>query len=80
MKKIFYVVVFILILIGCTESKKENIKNYDKGLVSYFGGDIITMEGKKLETTEAVVTNFDEIVFVGSKKRSRQTISKSKAS
>ena len=78
MKKIFYVVVFIFILIGCTESKKENIKNYDKGLVSYFGGDIITMEGKKLETTEAVVTNFDEIVFVGSKKEADKQFPKAK--
>jgi hypothetical protein len=68
MKKIFYLAAVFCLISSCSEPKKENIKDYDKGLVSYFGGDIITMEGKKLETAEAVVTNFNEIVFVGSKK------------
>ncbi len=78
--KLLHGLIFILI-ISCSQSKNESNlpekdkpqdnkseKNYDKGLTTYFGGDIITMEGEKLETTEAVVSNYDEIVFVGSKK------------
>ena len=78
MRKILYVVALVCVVVSCTAPKKENVKDYDKGLVSYFGGDIITMEGTKMETAEAVVANYDEIVFVGSKKEADKLFPKAK--
>ncbi|PQJ19939.1 amidohydrolase [Tenacibaculum sp. SG-28] len=48
------------------QKKKVDIDKTDAKIVVYFNGDIITMDGEKLETAEAVVTENDEIVFVGS--------------
>ena len=67
------VILILFTLLGCKENptgsksseppvnKKSSIKQ-----TVYFGGDIITMDGKELELAEAVVAQNDEIVFVGS--------------
>jgi hypothetical protein len=59
--------VFIL---GCKNSETKTTNNGSSNKVKstsvmYMGGDIITMDGKSLDLAEAVVTQYDEIVFVG---------------
>ena len=71
MKKIILIGVLLSILItGCKNKENKNINNEplnkpETNTVMYMGGDIITMDGKTLELTEAVVTQYDEIVYVG---------------
>ena len=64
-------VCFGILIIGCknNDSKTADTTLLDKPVSStvlYMGGDIITMDGKTLEMAEAVVTQYDEIVYVGS--------------
>ncbi|MDC3387992.1 amidohydrolase family protein [Flavobacteriaceae bacterium] len=67
------IIVVLLGLLSCNKNKSEseNVENLestiDKNMVIYHGGDIVTMSSNKLELAESVVTNFDEIVFVGAK-------------
>ncbi|WP_219842128.1 amidohydrolase [Aureitalea marina] len=77
MKNLFKLLVLIAITaIGCKNSsdntsstdkyKTESSENNSKiDFVLYSGGDIITMQGEVLEIREAVVTQGDEIIFVG---------------
>ena len=69
--KIIILVLFGLLSCSKNKSVSKNIENSetpkDVNTVIYHGGDIITMSTNKLELAESVVTNFDEIVFVGSK-------------
>ena len=44
----------------------KNEPNSDLKYTTYFDGDIITMDGPTLQYAEAVVTDGEEIVFVGS--------------
>ncbi len=44
----------------------------------YYGGTIITMEGNKLETAEAVVSQDDKIIFVGLKKDAQENFPNAK--
>ena len=68
--KLFIPVIAVAIFFSCN-GKKDNsadnaVKNKDTQTV-YFGGDIITMAGKKAEYAEAVVQGNGKIVFVGDK-------------
>ncbi|WP_045474630.1 amidohydrolase [Winogradskyella sp. PG-2] len=74
MNKFLVIIILILsIVLGCKENTKssEPDESQTKTKLStqqtiYFGGDIITMDGKVLELAEAVVAQNDEIVYVGS--------------
>ena len=61
--------VFILLLAGCNSTEQpETTASNDQQQTLYSGGDIITMSDEShLEYAEAVVTNNDIILFVGSK-------------
>ncbi|AUC16287.1 metal-dependent hydrolase [Tenacibaculum sp. SZ-18] len=77
MKTIFQLLFVATIFIGCREEKKES-ENYDKGLVKYYGGDIITMADSKNYMVEAVVSSYDKIVFVGSESEANKMYPKAK--
>ena len=74
MNKFLVIIILILpIVLGCKDNTKGSEPNESqtktKSLTQqtiYFGGDIITMDGKVLELAEAVVAQNEEIVFVGS--------------
>jgi len=60
--------IFLSILfIGCknNEHLKMNNQKQEISSVLYMGGNIITMNGNSLEMVQAIVTQDDEIVFVG---------------
>ena len=61
--------VFILLLVGCNSMEQpETTASDDLQYILYSGGDIISMsDDSHLEYAEAVVTNNDIILFVGSK-------------
>jgi len=61
MKKTIFAV-FLLVLVSC---KKQEVT--DSADAIYFGGDIITMEGKEAQYAEAVAIKNGKIIFVGSK-------------
>jgi len=61
MKKTIFAV-FLLALVSC---KKQEVTNSADAI--YFGGDIITMEGKEAQYAEAVAIKNGKIIFVGSK-------------
>jgi len=61
MKKTIFAV-FLLALVSC---KKQEVTNSADAI--YFGGDIITMEGKEAQYAEAVAIKDGKIIFVGSK-------------
>lgn len=68
--KLIIGVCFSILIIGCknNDSKTSDNAVLDKPVSStvlYMGGDIITMDGNALEMVEAVVTQYDEIVYVG---------------
>jgi predicted amidohydrolase YtcJ len=68
--KITFIVFFSIFLIGCKNNENANTNSLEQeepgiSSVLYMGGDIITMDGDSLEMAEAVVTQDDEIVFVG---------------
>jgi predicted amidohydrolase YtcJ len=68
--KLTFIVFFSIFLIGCKNNENENTNSLEQeepgiSSVLYMGGDIITMDGDSLEMAEAVVTQDDEIVFVG---------------
>jgi len=72
-----------ILLIGCqnNEEKKpaeQTTKESKITTVLYTGGDIITMDGNALEMAEAIVTQDNEIVFVGSKERAKEGFPDSK--
>ncbi|ARV10579.1 metal-dependent hydrolase [Winogradskyella sp. PC-19] len=58
-----------ILIIGCkmNNSNKDNQVETNPKISSvlYMGGDIVTMDGNSLEMAEAIVTQDDEIVFVG---------------
>lgn len=65
--KILYISILTIGFISCnTDSNKSDNKT---NTVIYFGGDIISMDGKDYELVDAVVSVNDEIVFVGSKEK-----------
>ncbi len=73
MKLKIITVVVLFGLFSCNKNKTES-KDIpksetpkDANMVVYHGGDIITMASNKIDLAESVVTNYDEIVFVGSK-------------
>ncbi|MDG1398551.1 MAG: amidohydrolase [Polaribacter sp.] len=59
----------IFTLISCNKTSNETKKPLSDNLntVIYYGGDIISMDRKELELVESIVSQNDEIVFVGSK-------------
>jgi hypothetical protein len=71
MKLQFITSLFLSVFIfGCRNSETKTTNNGSSNKVKstsvmYMGGDIITMDGKSLDLAEAVVTQYDEIVFVG---------------
>ena len=68
--QIITVLLFSLISCNNNSEKKEDVIKDAKNKINsvvYSGGDIITMSGNKLELAESVVTEADEIVFVGAK-------------
>jgi hypothetical protein len=68
--QIITVLLFSLISCSNNSEKKEVVIKDAKNKINsviYSGGDIITMSGNKLELVESVVTEADEIVFVGAK-------------
>jgi predicted amidohydrolase YtcJ len=68
--QIITVLLFSLISCNNNSEKKEVVIKDAKNKINsvvYSGGDIITMSGNKLELAESVVTEADEIVFVGAK-------------
>ena len=69
--KLFKILIVFLIftLISCNKTSNETKKPLSDNLntVVYHGGDIISMDGKDYELVDAVVSQNDEIVFVGSK-------------
>ena len=57
-----------ILIIGCKNDKNTENQIETNPIISsvlYMGGDIITMDGDTLQMAEAVVTQGDEIVFVG---------------
>jgi predicted amidohydrolase YtcJ len=55
-------------LSGCANEKSETLPAQNTpGLSVYFGGDIITMEGKDAQYVEAVLVKDGKIVFAGDK-------------
>ncbi len=75
-----FLITAIIVFSSCKKENNKNVTTKNTGLntVMYFGGSIITMDGDELETTEAVVTQDDEIVFVGSKKEAEVKFSNAK--
>lgn len=68
--QIITILLFSLISCNNNSEKKEVVIKDAKNKINsvvYSGGDIITMSGNKLELAESVVTEADEIVFVGAK-------------
>ena len=67
------VVIFASLLLGCNSTEYTNSKNTNKSITTtlqqklYYGGDIITMDGKKPEYVEAVVQSEGKIIYVGNK-------------
>jgi len=70
MKKFSILVLVMSVLFSCNNSSDKSGKNADNDVNTsqtiYYGGDIITMDGDKPVYTEAVVSDNDIIVFVGS--------------
>lgn len=64
MNKITLIIIFTCVFISCNQ-KTKTTDSADAAYVTYFGGDIITMEGTEGSTVEAVVTKGDKIVFTG---------------
>jgi len=73
MKKLMLIalsVLSILSIVSASETKKEVTANAEPQKLNqtiYYGGDIVTMEGKTPKYVEAVVQREGKIVFVGSK-------------
>ena len=73
MKKLMLIVISvlsILSIISASETKSEVMVNAEPQKLDqtiYYGGDIVTMEGKTPKYVEALVQRGGEIVFVGSK-------------
>ncbi len=68
MKKSVLLILGIIFLFSCQESKKNQKENTAK---VFFGGDIITMVGETPQYAEAVVTQDGKISFVGSSDKAR---------
>lgn len=62
MKKLITSLLLLLAFVSC---KKEEVTNPADAI--YFGGDIITMEGKEAQYAETVAVKNGKILFVGSK-------------
>ena len=67
MKKKYLTFLFFLVIFACNTEKNEKAEKQNHDQTIYFGGDIITMEGDKLQYAEAVVREKDKIIFVGKK-------------
>ncbi len=70
MKFLKILIVFLIVtFISCNKTSNETKKSFSDNLntVVYYGGDIISMDGKELELVESIVSQNDEIVFIGSK-------------
>ena len=67
MKKKYLSFLFFLVIFACNTEKNEKAEKQNHDQTIYFGGDIITMEGDKLQYAEAVVREKDKIIFVGKK-------------
>ena len=63
-KSLLILLVSVSLLMSCNNPEEILI---NKNQTIYYGGDIITMEGDKVEYVEAVVRENDKIVFVGTK-------------
>lgn len=61
--------VFILIISGCSEMKTSELADTQ---ILYYGGDILTMHGAEPNYVEAIVTESDSIVFVGDLSESKE--------
>jgi len=67
MKKIT-ILLFVIAFVSCKNTQtKPVLEKENLNQTIYYGGDIVTMEGDKLEYAEAVVQENGKIVFVGSK-------------
>lgn len=62
--KIFFLA-FITILVACNNKEKVIRKSISLEQTIYYGGEIVTMEGKEASTVEVVVTENDKITFTG---------------
>ena len=76
--KIKLITLLLLGLISCNNKSETKMEATDEvsskiKSVMYHGGDIITMSGNTMELAESVVTQDDEIVFVGSKAEASKT-------
>ena len=56
----------------------KNETNWDLKYITYSGGDIVTMDGPMLQYAEAVVTDGEDIIFVGSLALANQKYPESK--
>ncbi len=68
--KLIIITMALITFISCSNETKDNSKTFEKidsTLTLFYGGDIITMEGETPQYTEAVVSEKDKIVFVGTK-------------
>ncbi len=68
--KLLVIVMVIFTLFSCNnvnQGKNNQLTKIDSTKTIYFGGDIITMEGHKVEYAEALVRDKDKIIFVGNK-------------
>jgi predicted amidohydrolase YtcJ len=61
-KKTLVLILGIILLFSCKEDKQKQIEN---NAVVYYGGDIITMVGKKPEYAQAIVVKDGKIDYVG---------------
>ncbi len=71
----------VLLLLNCKNNTQKNttaIKQYNTTQTVYFGGTIITMEGKQPEYVTAVVRENDKITFVGTKEEALKKYPKAK--
>jgi len=64
MTRIVLIIITTCIFISCNQATKT-ADSADTTYVTYFGGDIITMEGPEGSTVESVVTKGGKIVFTG---------------
>ena len=79
-RKFNLILLLFAVLMSCNTDKKEERKAPEKtgAQTLYYGGDIVTMQGDKPQYAEAVVTDNDKIVFVGSKAEAEKKFAEAK--
>ncbi len=63
--KFFFFVFITFFLNACNSKEKDISKPINLEQTIYYGGEIVTMEGKEASTVEAVVTENGKITFTG---------------